>query len=149
MKFTFKKSIVAVLVMVGLSCLQANAQLGNANTVVSSGVRESFAAITNNTSCTLTNVIGTSGATSACFAFKGELSGAGTTANTITIQQSVDRVNWATLTAFPVTPAGATAVTVVTNLNIGAIPYLRVSSIANANANTGYITNYTVKVFIK
>lgn len=78
-----------------------------------------------------------------------ELTGAGTTANTLTLQQSVDGNKWSTLTAFAMTPAGTTGVTVCTNITVGGIPYVRAYSIANANANTGDVTNCTVWLWVK
>lgn len=144
------KTFIALIAIVA-TAIVASAQLGNPQVVVTSGTTSgAYAAITNNTTAYPTNaIIDCSGKKDVAIAFVSSLSGAGTTANTVTIQQSVDRSNWQTLTAFTATPAGTTAVTVVTNLTVGAVPYLRIYSIANANANTGFITNYTVKASAK
>lgn len=148
------KMIVAAAAILALFALNAEAQsrfrADGANIVVSGSSSGAYAAITNNTSAYPTNaIINAPQGKDVAIQFVSALSGAGTTANTVTIQESVDRENWMTLMAFTATPAGTTPVTVVTNLSIGAAPYLRVYSIANANANTGYITNYTVKVNVK
>lgn len=151
--YTNMKNLFAVLVVMAAMAVNSFAQLGNPNVLITSGTADSgetYKAITNNTANLFTNaIVDVSRRSSVVFAFTGALTGAGTTANTITVQQSVDRRSWSTLLAFTVTPAGTTPVTVVTNVNIGAIPYVRVSSIANASANTGFITNFTVRVFTK
>lgn len=136
-------------------CVSAAADVvrlqSNPSTVVESGVTPgAYAAITNNTAAYPTNaIIYASSAKDVAVQWKAELSGAGTTANTLTIQQSVDGLDWQTVKAIAMTPAGTTPVTVVTNITVGATPYLRVYSIANASGNTGYVTNYTIKAFVK
>jgi hypothetical protein len=147
MKTILKLAVAAI----ALTAFTAQAQLGAPQVVVRSAVSSgAYAAITNNTIAYPTNaIVEAPTQKDAAIAFTSELSGAGTTANTVVIQESVDRSNWETILTFTATPAGTTPVTVVTNLPIGALPYLRVYSIANANANTGYITNYTVKVRVK
>lgn len=134
-----------------LAASVAQAQLGSPAVVVTGGTTSgAYAAITNNTSAYPTNaIVDMTGKKDVCFSFVSELSDAGTTANTVSIYESVDKQNWELLTAFTVTPAGTTAKTVVTNIAVGASPYLKVYSIANANANTGFITNYTIRVFTK
>jgi Flp pilus assembly protein TadG len=145
MKFKFK--LLSVLLVIVAFAVQSYGQIGSVqSSVVSASTSGAYAAITNNTTAYPTNaVIELGKATSVAIAFNSELSGAGTTANTVVLQQSVDRSHWITHTSFTVTPAGTTEATVVTNLSVGGLPFLRVYSIANANANTGYITNYTVK----
>jgi hypothetical protein len=145
MKFKFK--FLSVLLVVVSLAAQSHGQIGSVqSSVVSASSSGAYAAITNNTTAYPTNaVIELGRAKDVSIAFTSELSGAGTTANTVVLQQSVDRSSWITHTTFTVTPAGTTAATVVTNLSVGGLPFLRVYSIANANANTGYITNYTVK----
>lgn len=141
------KLLIGALALVATSAL---GQIGGSQQLVTSASGEWFGAITNNTSCTATNaIVDCSRQKDVLLVFRGQLSGAGTTANTITVEQSVDRVNWGALTAFTVTPAGTTYKIVATNLTINAVPYIRVSEIANANANTGYLTNYTIKAFVK
>jgi hypothetical protein len=144
-----KLAIIAAALII--AAVNSQAQLGAPTiTVRSASTSGAYAAVTNNTTAYPTNaIIDCSGRKDVSLAFLSELSGAGTTANTVVIQQSVDRSNWATHTTFTATPAGTTPVLVVTNLAVGGIPYLRIYSIANANANTGYITNYTVKAFAK
>lgn len=151
MKSIINKLKYALIGAVAFVAVAASAQLGNPTTVVISGTTSgAYAAITNNTTAYPTNaIVDCSKGKDVTIAFVGALSGAGTTANTVTLQQSVDKSNWQTLTAFTVTPAGTASVPVVTNLTIGAAPYIRVYSIANANGNTGFITNYTVKAFVK
>jgi hypothetical protein len=143
--------LIAIAAILAAFVAPASAQLGTPATVVRSAVTSgSYAAITNNTTAYPTNaVVDATGKKDVAVAFTSALSGAGTTANTVVLQQSVDRSNWITHTTFTATPAGTTPVTVITNLAVGALPYLRVYSINNASANTGYITNYTVKVFVK
>ena len=144
------KYMTAVLVAMGCLSLSAFGQIGGSQTIVSSGSGEWFGAITNNTSCSATNaIVDCTRQKDVLLVVKAQLSGAGTTANTVTVQQSLDRSNWTSLTAFTWTPAGATYVVTATNLTINAVPYIRVSSIANHTSNTGYITNYTVKAFVK
>ncbi len=147
------KKLTMIIGLLLAFTIPALAQIGAGQYVVVSGTTSgAYAAITNNTTAYPTNAIidcTRSGQTSVAISWKAELSDAGTTANTITIQESVDKQNWETLTAFTMTPAGTTAATVVTNLTVGASPYLRIYSIANANANTGYMTNYTVRAYVK
>ena len=148
------KMIGAAVAIVALMAVNAEAQSrfrADGSTIVQSAATSgAYAAITNNTTAYPTNaIISAPAGKDVAIQFVSALSGAGTTANTVTIQESVDRENWMTLMAFTATPAGTTPVVVVTNLTIGAAPYLRVYSIANANANTGYITNYTIKANVK
>lgn len=73
-----------------------------------------------------------------------KLTGAGTTAIVLKFDSSVDRVKWATGThSVTITPAGTSEVTDVENVTIGAIPYLRLSSVENPNSATA--TNVAVK----
>lgn len=142
---------ILIVFMVLMAAAAAQAQLGVPQLAVKSGTTSgAYAAITNNTSAYPTNAIIEVGKYQKCgIQLVAELSGAGTTANTVTIQQSLDRTNWVTHTAFTITPAGTTAGSVITNLDVSGIPYLRVYSIANANANTGYMTNYTIRAYPK
>ena len=144
------KYTLALVALLAATLLPASAQLGTPSTLITSGVNEAYAGITNNTSCAFTNaIIDLRGKTSVALGVKAALDAAGTTANTITVQQSIDRVNWTGMMTFTQTPAGTTPVITVTNLSVGGVPYIRVSAIANANANTGAITNYTVKYSAK
>jgi len=151
-----------LLIIIGLAtAVTANAQIGAVQTVVKSlpvTVGEVYFHITNNTSCTLTNaIIDCTGGKDVAIQYTQELSGAGTTANTVTLQASTDRVNWSTAadilggttTSFTITPAGTAVKTKVVNYTINGLNYLRVRTIANANANTGYTTNYFVVAFVK
>lgn len=118
-------------------------------------VSETYKAITNNTSCAFSYaIIDCTKGENVCIQIVASLSGAGTTANTLTLQGSVDKSDWAsnvpiTVPSIAWTPAGTAAVITVTNIPVIGIPYLRVATIANANANTGAITNYSVKYFVK
>lgn len=148
MKNTFKYIILAVALL--LSVVTAQAQLGSPNRIITSGAKEAFSGITNNTSCTFTNAImDVSKGQAVTVWFSSELNGAGTTANTVTLQASNDKTTWVSWGAFTVTPAGTTKTAAYTNTAVGGFQYLRVSSIANANANTGYITNYFVNYTVK
>lgn len=147
-----------LLIILALSAaVTAQAQIGAWQTTVKSypvTVGETYFDITNNTACTFTNaIIRCQGGKDVAIQLTCALSDDGTTDNTITFQASVDGVNWAstgiTTAAFVLTPAGTAVATLVTNINVKAVNYLRVLSIANANANTGYITNYTVTAFVK
>ena len=144
------KKIFFIIAAVVAFVVSASAEIGQPQKVVTSGSGECWAAITNNTTCTFTNaIIDCTQQKDVCFQWTAALSNSGTTANTVTIKESCDKQNWETLTAFTMTPAGTTPVTVVTNITVGAAPYLLVYSINNANANTGYITNQTIRVFLK
>jgi hypothetical protein len=145
------KKWILFAIAVAAFAFSAAAQIGAGQYVVVSGTTSgAYAAITNNTTAYPTNaIVDCTSKKDVCFAFVSALSDAGTTANTVTIYQSVDKQSWQQLTAFTATPAGTTAVTVVTNIAVGAAPYLKVYSIANANANTGYMTNYTIRAYVK
>lgn len=148
MKIKFK-FLTALFVL--LFATLAQAQLGGGAVVVSSGLTSgAYAAVTNNTSAYPTNaIVDCSQQRDVSIQFTSALHDAGTTANTVVVQESVDKTNWETLLTFTATPAGTTPVTVVTNITVGASPFLRVYSIANANANTGHMTNYTIKAWVK
>lgn len=65
-----------------------------------------------------------------------KLSGSGTSAVTASFDTSFDGTNWTTGNyTIIATAAGATTVTVTTNLTIGTVGYLRLASLGNANAN--------------
>jgi hypothetical protein len=148
MKITLKK--IAIVAVIAMSATLSQAQLGTPSRVVVSGAKEAYAAITNNTSCAFTNaILDVSKGKDATVWFSSALSGAGTTANTVTLQASNDKTTWITWGSFTVTPAGTTRTATYTNTSLGGMQYLRVSSIANANANTGYITNYFVNYTVK
>lgn len=148
MKITLKK-IIAVAALF-LCVATAQAQLGVPSKVITSGAKEAYAAITNNTSCTFTNaILDVSKGKDATVWFSSALSGAGTTANTVTLQASNDKITWVAWGSFTVTPAGTTRTAAYTNTEVGGFQYLRVSAIANANANTGFITNYFVNYTVK
>lgn len=149
-----------LLIIIGLAtAVTAQAQIGAVQTVVKSypvTVGEVYFDITNNTSCTLSSaIIDCTGGKDVAIQYTQELSGAGTTANTVTLQASTDRVNWSTAaeivsgTSFTITPAGTAVKTKVVQYTINGLNYLRVRTIANANANTGYTTNYSVVAFVK
>lgn len=146
---TIKGFLCAAILV--LAVITAQAQIGSPAVIVTSGSTSgAYAAITNNTTAYPTNaIVDCSGKKDVCFQFVSALSDAGTTANTVTTQMSVDKQNWVTHVLWGVTPAGTDSKVVVTNFAVGALPYLRVYSINNANANTGYITNYTIRVFTK
>lgn len=144
------KQFAIGLIAVIAFTVTASAQLGTPPKLIASGSREAYAAITNNTSCSFTNaIIDATKGKDVYVWFSSELSGAGTTANTVTVQGSADKTTWVAYGAFTVTPAGTTRVVAGTNMAIGALPYVRVSAIANANGNTGFITNYSVTYLVK
>lgn len=160
MKNKFLKVAGAVAVMAGLAVASQAADVvrvtGGATTLITSGVGEAYAAITNNTSCTFTNaIIDCRDATYVCLQLKAALHTSGTTANSFTLQGSADMVNWTATTPLDCptiawTPAGATAVVTTTNIPVKGLPYIRIATIANANGNTdSHLTNYTVKYFTK
>jgi len=146
MKTKFKLLIVGACL--ALATMAAQAQLGQPSLIISSGTGAWTNYIAPSTTFTTNAVVDCTTKKDVFLQWKAELNGAGTTANTLTIQGSADGSNWFTYGLLPMTPAGTTAVTVGTNMSVGALPYLRVRSIANA-ANTGSITNYTVRVFQK
>jgi hypothetical protein len=143
------KALIQLLLVAAFLVTTASAQLGAPSVVVAGTYPQWTNAIVANSTYTTNAVIDCTRSRYVNLVWKAELSGAGTTANTLVVQQSVDNSNWATYQSYSMTPAGTTAVIVSTNLDVAAIPYLRVRSIANASANTGAITNYTVKVFQK
>jgi hypothetical protein len=147
MKINTLKWLVAALLLAATVNLQA--QLGAPSTVVQGGVGAWTNSIAANSTYTTNTLIDCTAKKDVAIQWAAELSGAGTTANTMVIQSSVDNSNWVTYVSLSMTPAGTTPVIVQTNLTVGAIPYLRVRSMANASANTGSITNYTVKVYNK
>lgn len=61
------------------------------------------------------------------------LSGVGTI--TLTFQQSLDKSNWFTFATWAFQSNAQTPVTVTTNINVGAIGYVKLLSIANACTN--------------
>jgi hypothetical protein len=146
--------IIAALAAFGLT---ATAQIGAPATIITSGTGEAYAAITNNTSCTFTNaIIDCTKGTYVCLQLKAELHTTGTTANSMTLQGSNDKVNWSSSGTPPFppaiawTPASTTAVITVTNISVQGMAYLRIRTLANANANTdSHMTNYTVKAWVK
>lgn len=75
------------------------------------------------------------------------LVGAGTSAITTTVQSSLDQTNWCPHLSWTITAAGATTVAGVTNFHVGAVPFLRVSTIANGNATN--LTGLTLSRYIK
>lgn len=61
------------------------------------------------------------------------LANIGTSNITITVQQSVNRTNWHTAATMLLAGSGTNRVSYLTNLNVGAIPWMRVSTFVNAN----------------
>lgn len=51
----------------------------------------------------------------------------------VQLEKSIDSTNWATLDSISVLANGTNTVTYVTNYDVGAIPYIRVARIINAN----------------
>jgi len=74
---------------------------------------------------------------------------AGTDAQTVVLQKSNDGTTWATsadtqgYVSWIITPAGATPVSYITNITMGGVGYLRLTSIANGHA-TLLSSNVTV-----
>jgi hypothetical protein len=66
----------------------------------------------------------------------GKLTGAGTSAVTYTVSASVDGSNYIEQFKLPLTAAGTTTVSAMTNVNAGSIPYWKVTTLGNANANS-------------
>lgn len=105
-----------------------------------------YAAITNNTIAYPTNAYWyLPNAREVNVQVAASLSAAGSTPNGILIYESVDGVKWQMRYSFVWTPNGTTEVVFNTNL-VNIAPWVRVYSISNANANTGYVTNYSVKI---
>ena len=146
------KLFSAVLAVVALlACaVSAQAQIGGAQTPVYSSSGEWWAAITNNTVCASTNsIIDCSRGKSLALSWTAELSAAGTTANTLVTELSGDRINWVAGPKISLTPAGTAATTALTNMTMDAYNWMRIRWITNASGNTGYVTNYTVKAYVK
>lgn len=160
------KTLVAAVAVLALASVAFAADIvrvtgspGSPVTIVQSGATDSgevYAAITNGTTLTLTNaVIDCTGGKQVCVQVKAELHDAGATACTFTLQGSGDKVHWTATTPVTTpsivwTPNGTTAVVTVTNIPVNGIPYLRVRTIVNPAGNTdSYLTNYSVKYFVK
>lgn len=69
---------------------------------------------------------------------------AGTAATTYTFQYSVDKVNWGSGFTWAPAATGATTNTVVTNITVGAVGWIKLFSIANGNTSTW--SNVSLKV---
>lgn len=63
---------------------------------------------------------------------------------TITVQQSVNRTNWHTLATMLLAMNGTNQASYLTNLSIGAIPWMRVSTFVNANTAAVNYLEFTV-----
>lgn len=63
---------------------------------------------------------------------------------TITVQQSVNRTNWHTLATMLLAMNGTNQASYLTNLSVGAIPWLRVSTFVNANTAAVNYLEFTV-----
>lgn len=55
---------------------------------------------------------------------------------TVTLQSSLDRVNWANWRQFTLTTSGTSLVTVATNYEVGALPFVRVGTLVSANTQS-------------
>jgi hypothetical protein len=140
--------IIGALVVLALGA-QAQIGVGSGMTLLTSGVGGWTNSIEPSQTCTVTDsIIDVPRQKELCIQIKAELSDSGTTACGFTLQNSVDRSNWKNMAAVAWTPAGTSAVTTVTNFTVNATPYVRLNTIVNG-ANTGNITNYTVKIFSK
>lgn len=68
------------------------------------------------------------------FQFSYALAGSVTASNvTVVLEKSIDTTNWTTLDTIGLLSANTATVSYVTNYDVGAIPYLRVGRIINAN----------------
>lgn len=77
-----------------------------------------------------------------------KLTGSGTTAVVFSFDESIDNSVWTSGTqTLSITPAGTTVVTGIKNFSANGVGFLRLSSIANANATA--ITNLVVKFATK
>ena len=78
------------------------------------------------------------------------LDGSGTTACTFSFNWSADGTNWSTTApiTYSLPPTGATAVATNAIMNLGPIPYLKLSGITAAN-NSAAMTNISIVVVKK
>lgn len=80
--------------------------------------------------------------------FKGELTGAGTTVNTVALSRNVDgSTNREVFATFGVTANGATAVNTNSLYDVGAIPFVYIEYITNHGTVT--LTNYSLWYNVK
>lgn len=63
------------------------------------------------------------------------LGGAGASNLTATVEYSVNRTNWHTLATMALAMSGTNRVAYLTNLSIGAMPWMRVNTFVNANTS--------------
>lgn len=147
----FKRTITRLLapllavVAVAFVPLSAQAQSATDDGVLPFASNASFAATSTNATWASSNYVAAPVRSSAItLQTTLKLTGAGTTAIVLKFDSSVDRVKWMTGThSVTITPAGTSEVTDVENVTIGAIPFLRLSSVENPNSAAA--TNITVK----
>lgn len=73
-----------------------------------------------------------------------ELQGAGATTVTFAVQQSIDRTNWHSAASLALTASGTSRVGYLTNLAIGAMPWMRLSTAINANTSAVHNLSFWV-----
>ena len=135
---------ISSLIAVALIALAGSVQALDIQTVVSGTTNSVYSSRTNSYS----TVIPVVKASNAGFGFSGVLLSAGTGNTTVVMDSSADNVTWKVGSHTIVFAMnGTTSVTAVTNMTLGALGYLRLSSIINANTNT--LTNIVFKVSTK
>lgn len=140
---------IAIIGIITALALPAMAETGS----VSFGVTNSVAAISTNTGASTVGIaVKIDNQEQVGLYFNGALTNSGTSAITIIIGRSVDGTIVETTPFFTwtLTANGTTAVTAYTNIPsalVGSTPYLKVTSIGNANANP--LTNATLSVVKK
>jgi len=138
---------VAAVALLALSAPRAAAQQYLSSPVAG------LAAGTNNIPATTTSnynaTIGLTKYGDAALTINFKLTGSGTENVITTVDQSVDGTNWETKAPFLWTNAanGTTLVSVTTNMNVGAVGYLRLKSINNGSAQA--VTNLQFLVTVK
>jgi hypothetical protein len=132
------KTLIAIASFIVLTAFAAQAQ----TTILLSGTDQVAAGLSNTTS-TITHT--KAGQLAVVGSFK--LTGAGTSGVLFRFDTSVDNSTWATgVKTFWAAGNGTTAVTVNTNFDFGAYPFIRCQI---HNTNSVIATNWSLKVFSK
>lgn len=139
-----KNRIIPALFAFALLTLSASG-LGWNDAIVNGGTNNVPASTTNTYSLS-TSEFGLPLWTNAQVEISACLTGAGTVTDSCTFDLSLDNVNWfSSFFSVPFTTAGTNPVTLITNLNIGACPFLRTGQIGNTSAGQA-LTNIAVHV---
>jgi hypothetical protein len=135
------KQILAIILAVTALAVGVQAQQYSATEVYTSSTNSigTNATVTNNVTITATKSSDVGLAITA--------RGASGATNTVTasFSRSLDGTNWATFITLPVTMSGTNLVTAVTNVSVGAVGFLRLNTVANADV-AATATNVSVRV---